>query len=168
MDVRSFADAPLAAADRPPPPVRLHLADGLLTGTQGALRDGSDGIRESTVLWAGQPLDGGAIFVSHLVLPTFIGSYDFLTIPLEERIAVAGFLRSAGLLAVADLHTHPAEAFLSEPDRARPFSQRDGFYAIVIPDFAAGEPGTGWRCYEARNADWHEVEMKERVDAWPI
>ncbi len=168
MEVRSFTDGLPVRRERPGPPVRLRLADGLLDATQTALRDGSAGRRESTVLWAGRPLDGSTALVSHLLLPAFRSRRDFLTIPMDERIAIAGYLRSERLLAFADLHTHPRRAFLSEPDRARPFSRRDGFYAVVIPDFGTRDAGAGWRFYEACTGDWHEVEPSGRVDAWPV
>lgn len=168
MRVRVFTDDLPAPRERPNPPVRLRLSDGLLEETQVALRNGSAGRRESTVLWAGRPLDCSTGLVSHLLLPAFSSRRDFLTISKEERVAVATFLRAEGLLAFADLHTHPREAFLSEPDRARPFSRRDGFYAIVIPDFATRAPGLDWRFYEAGGGDWREAQADERVDGWPV
>lgn len=168
MRVQAFANGEPAAAGRPDPPVRLRLAPGLLEATQTALRDGSAGVRESTVLWAGRPADDSTATVSHLLMPRFVSRRDFLTIPKEERIKVATYLRAEGLLAFGDLHTHPAQAFLSEPDRDRPFSQRDGFYAIVIPDFGVRSAGAGWRFYEARSGTWHEVEPRSRVDGWAV
>ena len=168
MDVRVFADPLPAAGERPQPPVQLHLAEGLLKATQAALRDASSGTRESTVLWAGRPIDDSTALVSHLLLPIFRSRRDFLTIPKEERIKVAAYLRREGLLAFGDLHTHPSRAFLSDPDRDRPFSQRDGFYAIVIPDFGTRAEGVGWRFYQARAGDWHEVEPARRIDGWPL
>jgi hypothetical protein len=65
----------------------------------------------------------------------------------------------------ADLHTHPTKAFLSCADRARPLSVRSGFYAIVVPDFAAGPARAGWRCYEATGSDWAEVIFGDRFHA---
>jgi proteasome lid subunit RPN8/RPN11 len=168
MDARVFTDPLPPPGDRPEPPVRLRLADGLLKATQAALRDGSSGIRESTVLWAGRPIDGSTALVSHLLLPIFESRRDFLTIPKDERIKIAAYLRAEGLLAFGDLHTHPRRAFLSDPDRDRPFSQRDGFYAIVIPDFGTRPDGEGWRFYEARAGLWHEVEPARRIDGWPL
>jgi proteasome lid subunit RPN8/RPN11 len=168
VEVRVFTDAPSDAGERPAPPVHLRLAEGLLDATQTALRDGGHGVRESTVLWAGRPIDKATALISHLLLPDFVSYSDFLTIPKEERVVVADFLRHEGLLAFADLHTHPRRAFLSEPDRDRPFSQRDGFYAVVIPDFGSRREGDGWRFYEVRSGDWQEVDPRERVDAWPV
>lgn len=168
MEVRAFSDTPPAPGERPDPPVHLRLADGLLAATQDALRDGSGGRRESLVLWAGRPLDASTALVSHLILPVFVSRRDFLTIPKEDRIKIATYLRMEGLLAFGDLHTHPKRAFLSDPDRDRPFSQRDGFYAIVIPDFGVRAPGEAWRFYEVRTGIWHEVEPERRIDGWPV
>jgi len=120
------------------------------------------------VLWAGRPADSKSAIVSHLILPAFVSSHDFLTIPKEERVAIAEYLRSERLLAFGDLHTHPGRAFLSDADRNRPFSQRDGFLAVVIPDFAAGAPGVGWRFYEVRSGIWDEIAPQESIDGWPL
>jgi len=168
METRNFAAALPPASARPDPPVRLRLSDGLLDATQAALRDGSGGVVESTVLWAGGALDGSTALVSHLLLPVFHSRRNYLTIPKQERVVLANFLRAEKLLVFADLHTHPHQAFLSEADRARPFSERDGFYAIVIPDFAIGEAAAGWRFYEARSGLWDDVEAAARVDGWPL
>lgn len=167
MEARVFGTPPPPGA-RPSPPIDFQLGDGLLLATQDALREGSAGRRESTVLWAGRPLGESTAFISHLLLPAFLSRHDFLTIPQEERIRIATYLRTEGLMAFADLHTHPRRAFLSEPDRERPFSQKDGFYAIVIPDFGRRGPAAGWRFYEARSGEWHEIEPAERIDGWPV
>jgi hypothetical protein len=168
VEARAFSDGPPDGGKRPAPPVRLHLADGLLAATQAALRDGSGGVRESIVLWAGRPIDGATAQVSHLLLPEFVSGRDFLTIPKEDRVRVAAYLRGESLFAFADLHTHPEEAFLSKPDRRRPFSQRDGFYAVVIPDFGTRPDGEGWRLYEARSGEWDEVDAGDRIDDWGL
>jgi proteasome lid subunit RPN8/RPN11 len=168
MEVQSFAATLPAAASRPQRPVHLRLSAGLLDATQYALRAGSADVRESTALWAGRPENGSTVLISHLLLPIFQSRRNYLTIPKEERVAVANYLRAEGLLAFADLHTHPHKAFLSDADRARPFNERDGFYAVVIPHFAAGPPANGWRFYEARWGDWIEVDPIERVDGWPV
>ncbi len=91
--------------------------------------------------------------------------------PVHLRLAdgaIAEYLRSERLLAFGDLHTHPGRAFLSDADRNRPFSQRDGFLAVVIPDFAAGAPGVGWRFYEVRSGIWDEIAPQESIDGWPL
>jgi proteasome lid subunit RPN8/RPN11 len=97
------------------------------------------------------------------VAPDCTASRDLLVIPHHERVTVAAYLRAHQLLVFADLHTHPGAAFLSLADRARPFSARPGFYAIVVPNFAIGEPLEGWRIYEAVPGDWEEVHIDHRI-----
>jgi proteasome lid subunit RPN8/RPN11 len=145
----------------------MHLRPGLAEATQDALRIGSAGRRESIVIWAGRPLSATSVDVTHLVLPVFESSARHLVIPQPERAILAEYLRDERLLAFADLHTHPEDAFLSEADKARPFSARDGFFAVVVPDFARHPPGQGWRFYTARAGSWSEVPGRKAVDGWP-
>jgi hypothetical protein len=151
-----------APGPRPEAPVQLDLAPGLMAATQSELRTRSDGRREAIVLWAGRPTPDAHAVVSHLLLPSFVSSRARLTIPREERHRLATWLLEQQLLIFSDLHTHPREAFLSAADVAAPFSIRDGFYATVIPDFAVGEPGAGWRAFEATTGHWHEISIPER------
>lgn len=169
MNVYRFTDDMPAPAPRPRPPVMLRLAGGVIDATQRLLCEGSDRWREAIVLWAGRADDDGTALISHVVAPLFDSGPNWLTIPLEERSVVVQFVRRERLLLFADLHTHPRGAFLSSADRARPFSARRGFYAVVIPEFAQGRPGDGWRFYEAdADAAWTEVRAPERVDGWSI
>ena len=169
MEVQTFGVGVLPnPAPRPPAPVRLRPAPGLIAATQTALRAGSDGRREAIVLWAGRTDGASAAVLSHLILPRFTSRRNFLTIPQDERATVAAYLRAQRLLAFADLHTHPRRAFLSDADIAAPFSIRDGFYAVVVPDFATRVPAAGWRFYEVRRRSWAEINPMERIDGWTL
>lgn len=165
--VQSFAGPRPGPGPRPVPPVRLAIGSEILGYTQGQLRGTSAGIRESLVLWAGQPDAGGAI-VTHIITPDVESTRDHLTVPSATRAELASYLRREALLVFADLHTHPAAAFLSQADRAQPFSSRPGFYAIVIPEFGAGPPGAGWRCYESTGVSWLEVSFRDRCWTQPF
>jgi hypothetical protein len=160
------------ASDIPPPAPRpshpsLKLADTAMTLTQDELRRLSDGQCEAFAIWAGRATDDFA-FISHLVTFDCPADRDWVTVPSGERAELATALRRDRLLAFAELHTHPSSAFLSDVDRAHPFSSRPGFYAVVIPDFAAGEPGHGWRAYEPDADDWMEVACRDRFSPWPL
>lgn len=163
MRVLQFIGAMPHPGRRPSPPVGLELAPGVLAATQESLRVRSDRRREAICLWAGRPASDGKALISHLIEPYFESTDVFLTVPPEERKLVAAYLRSERLLMFADIHTHARRAFLSELDRARPFSVRDGLYAGVVPLFATGRPGDGWRLYEVMDGDWREVDLAERV-----
>lgn len=48
--------------------------------------------------------------------------------------------RARGLEVVADIHTHPGRAFFSDTDRENPMVPNVGHLAIVVPNFARGNP----------------------------
>lgn len=161
--VLAAGSAETCNSKRPAPPVRLRLPGGGLARTQDELRSLSAGVRESLVLWAGRPTDEGDAEITHLLSLDCPASDLRLVVPLPERLAALEFVRGEGLLIFADLHTHPTTAFLSEADRARPFGSKDGFYAIVVPDFATGPAPDGWAMYEVRAGNWHSVDVSERI-----
>jgi proteasome lid subunit RPN8/RPN11 len=163
MNAVQVADMPPAAQPRPSPPVRLIISHASLAATQEALRNESASEREALVLWAGRTVDSDLAVVCHLIVPACVASEDVLVVPHGERVDVSQFVRAQGLLVFADLHTHPQAAFLSLADRARPFSVRRGFYALVVPDFARREPLDGWRMYEETGGEWEEVCLDERI-----
>jgi proteasome lid subunit RPN8/RPN11 len=45
--------------------------------------------------------------------------------------------REKRLTVVADVHTHPGQAFQSHSDKTNPMVAREGHIAIIIPDFSA-------------------------------
>jgi proteasome lid subunit RPN8/RPN11 len=45
--------------------------------------------------------------------------------------------RAKRFTVVADLHTHPGEAFQSNADRTNPMIAQPGHIAVIVPDFAA-------------------------------
>lgn len=163
--VFSYATALPEPTPRPVPPVRMELADGVLVGTQEVLRAGSAGRREALVLWAGRPADGG-VLITHVIAPEFDSGYDYLDVAGTARGEVAAILRRERLLVFADLHTHPHEAFLSVADQVSPYSTLTGFHAIVIPDFAAGAPGVGWRLYTYTGSAWKEHDCAQYISPW--
>lgn len=46
--------------------------------------------------------------------------------------------RERKLTVIADIHTHPGEAFQSVSDRTNPMVATAGHIAIIVPDFASG------------------------------
>jgi len=164
--VLSYAATLPKPGPRPAPPVRMELANGVLGGTQEALRTASAGRREALVLWAGRPVGGGAL-ITHVIAPEFDSGYDYLDVTGAVRAEVAAVLRRERLLVFADLHTHPHQAFLSVADQISPYSTLTGFHAIVIPDFATGAPGVGWRLYTYTGSVWKEQDCVRCISSWP-
>ena len=74
-------------------------------------------------------------------------------------------LTSFDLVPIAQIHSHPQDAFLSPTDAQRPIIAARGFLSIVIPGFGfvdLADVGL-WRAYEfhARD-DWRELDQPER------
>jgi hypothetical protein len=168
MRVLQFVDELPPPGPRPSAPLVLHLPAGLTERTQEELAVASEKRREAIVLWAGRSTVDGAALITHLLMPTFESDFDRLVIPPRVRHELALWLRRERLLVFADLHDHPHEAFLSEADVVAPFSSKDGFYAVVIPSFATGEPLRGWRTYEAIGGHWHERAIGSRFRELPV
>lgn len=129
----------------------------MLALTQERLRALAGGVRESLVLWAGRPSGASSALISHLVEPDVKAEFDRLSVSAPGRAELSTWLVEQRLLAFADLHTHPTIAFLSDADRRAPYSVLRGFFSVVIPDFARGLPGEGWRYYLRTADDWAEV-----------
>lgn len=166
IHILSFTDDLPDPGPRPAPPVHLTLADGVLAATQELLRTRGAGRREALVLWAGRPADDGAL-ITHVIAPDVEADYDRMDVTGPARAEVAAFLRRERLLVFADLHTHPTEAFLSLADQVSPYSTVTGFHAIVIPEFASGVAGAGWRLYTYTGSTWKEHECARCISAWP-
>lgn len=49
-------------------------------------------------------------------------------------------LKQSGLQVVADVHTHPDDAYFSCTDRRNPMIPTPGHLAFVIPNYASGSP----------------------------
>ncbi|MBN9523424.1 Mov34/MPN/PAD-1 family protein [bacterium] len=58
----------------------------------------------------------------------------------EAFAALWALCRKRKLTVLADVHTHPRAAFQSESDRTNPMVARAGHVAIIVPNFAAGQP----------------------------
>jgi hypothetical protein len=89
---------------------------------------------EGFVLWAGT-IAGDFALVSTLVVPevSAAATHGYVA---EETVAQAlRLLDHHDLLPIAQLHSHPRRAFLSEIDATRPFVADLGFLSIVVPSF---------------------------------
>lgn len=167
INVQCFAAELPAPGARPTAPVRLALAERILDYSQQELARLSAGRREALVLWAGRPTVGDGAFISHVITLDTNSGRRWLNVPSQVRAQLALTLRREQLLTFADIHTHPAQAFLSAADQKHPFSSRPGFYAIVVPDFACGPPAAGWRAYQSTGRGWQEVICRDRFTPWP-
>lgn len=92
---------------------------------------------------------GRAIFADDY--PGFASSAGHASVPLGAALRIGEEVHRRGEVLLAQVHTHPGEAFHSAVDDARPISHRRGFFSLVVPRFGAGVRSVAQcRAYEHR------------------
>jgi hypothetical protein len=115
----------------------LRLAAGILQETFRTLRECGRGECECAVYWtvpSDSNLVNGVEHPIHRRSPLGYEINDVWVTDFWKRLAVSK--RSI----IAQIHTHPDEAFHSATDDKWPIVSQAGFLSIVIPGFALGEP----------------------------
>jgi hypothetical protein len=142
----------------------VELPEGIMVQTRDALR--SYGLRgyEGLVLWAGV-IDGPIAFVRQAIIPeqNAIRSENGVGYFVESPVLfkLSRFLEKERLRLLAQVHSHPTEAYHSETDDRYAIVTEDGGFSLVVPDFAA-RPMTLDDCaiYRLRKGDWLELEPR--------
>jgi hypothetical protein len=70
------------------------------------------------------------------------------------------------LVPIAQLHTHPRDAFLSPTDRIRPMVAVPGFFSIVIPHFGFIDltDVAQWSAHEFGGGHrWRDLDREEQL-----
>jgi proteasome lid subunit RPN8/RPN11 len=71
-------------------------------------------------------------------------------------------LSETGLRLIAQVHSHPREAYHSDADDRYAIVTAEGGLSLVVPDFgsAPADP-TSWAVYRLRGREWREVSTRE-------
>jgi len=74
-------------------------------------------------------------------------------------------LADTGLRLIAQVHSHPGEAYHSEADDRYAIVTVDGGFSLVVPDFgeAPADPSS-WAVYRLVEGDWQELKLVEAQD----
>lgn len=120
---------------------RLLLPQTLLEHTHTTLREIGVNEVEGLVLWAGRQ-EGATAWVEAVLLPeqqalrTASGLSVHIAGTEIHRINV--WLYKKRMELIAQVHSHPGEAYHSELDDAIPITTTAGNLSLVVPDFARG------------------------------
>jgi proteasome lid subunit RPN8/RPN11 len=145
---------------------RLVVPCSIVEATLAPLREAGEARRECVVLWLGRRVDDG-IHVVAVHEPVQEASEDHFYIPRESIVALLGRLSREGLMVVAQVHTHPEEAFHSAADDRWAIVRHEGALSLVLPHFALSTDATTfWRdvaifVLMATNR-WRELRRHER------
>lgn len=145
----------------------LFVPSLLVDQTEAMLRRHGVAGEEGIGIWAGSLAEGDG-FASTLVMPAVTAHGDLHgELSAETMAAVVSRLDDLDLVALAQIHSHPREAYLSSIDEERPALAVPGFLSIVIPNFGfvdLAEVGN-WAVYEYRSREaWHELDRAERLE----
>lgn len=140
------------------------LAEEALAHLKRAGREGLEGV----ALWAGQR-DGSTFRVQRTIIPeqdaTRTEQGLLYVVAGAELRRINQELYEAGLMLVAQIHSHPSRAYHSETDDAYPIVTVLGGVSVVVPDF--GRKGinlTTWEVYRLqRGRDWAHLSSFEKT-----
>lgn len=115
--------------------VPQRVVDATQTHLRAAGRRGLEGM----ALWAGRQ-DGACFEVTDAVIPRQQGHRTdhglAVSVPGVELHRINMLLHRAGLRLVAQVHSHPTEAFHSDTDDRYAIATALGCLSLVVPDFA--------------------------------
>ncbi len=146
---------------------RVFLPSLVIDHTELMLRQHGLAGEEGFGVWAGT-LAGGNAFVSTLVIPRMESQGKFHGEISEGTVGeMLNRLDRLDLVPIAQIHSHPHTAFLSEIDAQRPVVAVPGFLSIIVPSFAFVDLADIdlWRVYEFHaRRQWREFDGDERAE----
>ncbi|SRR6266487_1027333 len=147
---------------------RVTVEDSVVRATLKTMRDfGAHGC-EALVLWLGNVRPPHA----HVIM-AFTPDQRAITSESGVGYFVSGetlfqlnrALADTGLRLIAQVHSHPGEAYHSEADDRYAIVTVDGGFSLVVPDFgeAPADPSS-WAVYRLVEGDWQELKLVEAQD----
>lgn len=124
---------------------------------------------EGVALFAGKEV-GERFMVDRTLVPKQIAlsiEYGLLySVPGEELHRLNVFLYENNLSLIAQIHSHPKEAFHSETDDAFPIVTTVGCVSIVVPNFASGDIEINtWAVYRLTiENNWKQLQLNEQQE----
>jgi proteasome lid subunit RPN8/RPN11 len=120
---------------------------------------------ERMVLWSGVVGGAGELLVRSVLVPDHEPDGWRVDIDPEIWRSMLAALRRQDQMLIAQVHSHPGEAYHSWGDDAFPAEHCDGFLSVVVPDFGRGvEEITDCAVFEYRldNEDGSFIELDQR------
>jgi hypothetical protein len=152
-------------ADRLADVRRVKIETHVVLSTLEALQlYGEEGF-ECLVLWLGE-VNGDVALVSRAIVPeqepisneSGVGYF----VDSETLFRLNRVLALTGLRLIAQVHSHPAEAYHSAADDRYAIVTAEGGLSLVVPNFGkAPLDPTMWAVYRLRQGEWQEQSTKE-------
>ena len=114
--------------------IKLKISEADLRESLEILKGSPD--KEKVILWLGKK-EQDAYLVQEVFTPIQITEEDHFTIPPEGMAELMQKLRSTRKMLVAQVHTHPFEAYHSLADDKWAIVRHVNAYSIVVPWFCS-------------------------------
>lgn len=118
--------------------IRLHVPDGVWALTLDYVRDFAKYESERLLLWSGVIDATGEALVRTVIAPVHEPLGPRVVVDSRTWRGVLEALRRQDQMLLAQVHSHPGDAFHSHGDDERPAEHSDGFLSIVIPNYGRG------------------------------
>lgn len=115
----------------------LSVPTTVVDETLASLRRAGDRRAEGVVLWLGRKETRGNV-VSEAYVPEQETACDYFRILPPAMVALLAHLGDTGTFIVAQVHSHPREAFHSKADDTWAIVRHLGALSLVVPHFARG------------------------------
>ena len=113
---------------------RLLLCEPVIQPLEQHLRTTGLECREEPALLAGYII-GSVGLVTTAVLPFTRSASSACELPLDITIKCIDIMERAGQIVLAQVHSHPGQAWHSETDNEWAYSDSPGLFSIVVPYF---------------------------------
>ena len=144
---------------------RVVIASDVVSSTLETLKAYGEHGFEGLVLWLGE-IERGAAHVSRAIVPeqepisneTGVGYF----VDGDTLFRLNRALSLTGLRLIAQVHSHPTNAYHSEADDRYAIVTAEGGFSFVVPNFGnAPLDPTVWAIYRLTGGEWREVNHKQ-------
>ncbi len=143
----------------------VHVPLQVAEETQRFLRAVGQRGHEGLALWVGRPIDK-QFQVEQLLIPRqrAIRTADGVcaVVDTDEMHRINMELFNSGLRLIAQIHSHPTDAYHSDTDDEHAIANTIGSLSLVVPDFGAGDFNLATTAVYrlAQSGEWVEVDPK--------
>lgn len=148
---------------------RIEVNRKLLQHTIEHLRKVGEQRFEGITLWAGMPKNNN-FYVTDSIAPTQkllrIKGHTCVTVENEELHRLNVWLYQNKKLLIAQIHSHPGEAYHSDTDDQFPIVTAIGSISVVVPNFARNSNNlNNCALYRLDNfGRWNELSIMEKKE----
>ena len=148
---------------------KVSVTLGVVNRTFGFLQRYGECELESHALWVGR-LSGRSFSVTEAWFPEQTNTHVSYEVSEEEEFNINKRLHDNGLVAMCQIHTHPARAFHSTTDDEGSALSLPGSLSIVIPDYGFVEQDRPslWKVYVLRKGRWSAMNRREVEETFRI